>query len=457
MGSASGEEARHPYLRRPHRTFVGLSVPVLVSLIAEPVTGLVDTAFVKELGAMPQAALGVATTLLSGIIWIFAFLGVSSQTGVAAAEGAGDSRRSGEIAGLACGVSFLLGLVVAAAFWPLVSTASALMGSEGALIEASAVYLRIRLVAVPAVLVTTTCFGTLRGLQDMRTPLFVAVAVNVLNVGLDALLIFGAGPFPALGLAGAAWASAVSQCLGAVWAILAVTRRTRMRLRATRRRLAALFVIGRNMFLRTGALTLFLVLATRAATELGEQTGAAHQAIRQVWILTAFVLDAFAAAAQSLVAYFVGAGSKASARHVARTATLWSVATGIATAILMMPALGLVQLWLVPEDARGLVPTAWLLCALSQPLNALAFITDGIHWGTGDYAFLRNEVFVATAIGALGLIALEQTGQSSLEGIWAMTAIWAGCRGLLGVLRVWPGIGAAPLRKASLVPPGSES
>ena len=55
----------HPFLVRPHRTLLGLMLPVLLSLVAEPLTGLVDTAFIARLGAAPLAALGVGTMALS--------------------------------------------------------------------------------------------------------------------------------------------------------------------------------------------------------------------------------------------------------------------------------------------------------------------------------------------------------------------------------------------------------
>ena len=71
---------RHPFLTSPNRTLISLSIPVLLSLVAEPLTGLVDTAFISRLGSEPMAALGVGTTILSGIFWIFNFLGIGTQT-----------------------------------------------------------------------------------------------------------------------------------------------------------------------------------------------------------------------------------------------------------------------------------------------------------------------------------------------------------------------------------------
>ena len=96
------------------------------------------------------------------------------------------------------------------------------MSTDAGIRRGAVVYLQIRLLSAPAVLLTVAAFGALRGLQDMRTPLWIAVATNALNVALDPLLIFGLGPLPALGIAGAAWATVIAQWLGAAAAVRAV-------------------------------------------------------------------------------------------------------------------------------------------------------------------------------------------------------------------------------------------
>jgi MATE family multidrug resistance protein len=100
---------------------------------------------------------------------------------------------------------------------------------------------------------------------------------------------------------------------------------------------------------------------------------------------------------------------------------------------------------LVPESARGIFPGAWRALALAQPLNALSFVTDGIHWGTRDYRYLRNAMFVATALGTALLFALPVRGADSLLLVWLITALWIVVRATFGVGRVWPGWGRAPL------------
>ncbi len=431
----------HPFTRRPHRTLIGLSAPVLFSLVAEPVTGLVDTAFVARLGATPLAALGVGTMVLSSVFWIFNFLGVGTQTEVAQAHGRGDTTHARRMNGLALALAAVFGGMLLLAGYPLSGAAATVMGAAGDLHEAAVTYIRLRWFGAPAVLLTLASFGTLRGLQDMRTPLYVAVTVNALNIALDALLIFGAGPVPPLGIAGAAAASVVSQWIGAAWAVGTVLRRLGRPARLPMGEALRLLRIGSDLFVRTGLLTLFLVLTTRTATRIGAEGGAAHQAIRQVWMFTALFLDAFAVTGQSLVGFFIGAGDLAQARRVARVVCGWSLGTGIALGLAMWLAEGPVIRLLVPAEAVAVFVPAWHLAALSQPLNALSFATDGLHWGTGDFRYLRNAMIAATTLGTIGIFLIDVRHPQALALVWAVTLGWIAVRAAFGVARIWPGVG----------------
>jgi len=440
MSAASDSAAdRHAFVTRPHRTMLVLAVPMIGSLIAEPVTGLVDSVLIARLGASPLAAMGVAVPLLSALLFAFNFLGIGTQTLVAQALGEHSPERAGEATGLAMALGLLFGLALAAVGMLLAEPTSAWMGAEGATHDGAVVYLRIRLLGAPAVLLTMVAFGALRGVQDVRTPLWIAVATNAVNLVLDIVLIFG------LELAGAAWASTIAQWLGAAIALLAVSRRLGLTRRIDWRGAGRLLVVGGNLFLRSALLLVFVTLAGRAATRIGTEAGAAHTLIRSVWMLTAFLLDAYAIVAQSLVGFFVGAQRTPLARRVASVCIEWSVATGIIAGAAMLAGTP----WLLaalPEGARPLATGAWTIAALSQPLTAVSFGTDGIHWGTADYRFLRNAMLLSTGVGAALLFALDAFGLTTLEWIWGITTLWVVLRAAAGVLRVWPGIGHAQLR-----------
>lgn len=449
MPAARSDPAAHPFVAAPHRTLVALSLPVLVSLIAEPLTGLADTAFVSRLGAAPLAALGVGTVILSSVFWIFNFLGIGTQTEVARTTGAGEPGRAREVTGLGLLLALGFGGVMLAAGVPLAGRAAALMGAEGVVHDGARLYLAIRLVGTPALLMMTVSFGALRGLQDMKTPLWIAVGINAANILLDAVFIFGLGPIPALGIAGAAWATVASHWMGGLLALAAVRRKLGFPDRLHARDARLLLVVGRDLFLRTGLLTTYLLLTTRAATRIGAEAGAAHQAIRQVWLLAALILDAFAATAQSLVGYFLGARRVDLARRVAGVSCAWSLGTGLLIAAAMLAGQGAVARIFVPEQAAGIFGAAWIAAAVFQPLNALSFATDGIHWGASDYRYLRNAMAAATLTGAAALHAVDEARPGALTMVWVVTGVWIAIRMVLGMARIWPGLGDAPLRAGS--------
>lgn len=425
----------------PHRTLVGLSLPVMVSLIVEPLAGVVDTAFVERLGAEHAAGLGAATAVLSSVLWVFNFLGVGTQTQVAYSVGTRDPHLARRMVGLAIALSCLLGIGVAALLWWSATPLVRWMSPDALVQHSAIVYLRIRLFGAPAGLVLLSCFGALRGRTDMGVPLRIAFGISVANVLLDLLLIFGAGPVPALGIAGAAWATTLSQLGGALVALYAVARSVGVDWPRGLHGAGKLLLVGRDMVLRTGALLFFMLITTKAALRLGIAEGAAHQAIRQVWMLTAFALDAFAASSQSLVGTFMGAGRMDGARRVASVACTWGLGAGIALCALLVAGENTVAAVMVPMSSRTAFHAAWFVCALAQPLNALAFVTDGIHMGTADFAYLRNAMLASTALGVVALASIGPSG--GLDDVWWATGVWIALRALLGTIRIWPGVGRA--------------
>ena len=439
----------HPFLKQPHRTLISLSIPVLLSLTAEPITALVDTAFISTLGVVPLAALGVGATALSSLFWMFNFLGVSTQTEIAQAFGKGETHQAGKTFSLALLVAAFFGLLLIAAIYPGANWLAGILGAADGVRSNAVTYMQIRLFGAPAVLLTLVAFGALRGQQDMRTPLWIALGVNGLNILLDWLLIFGNGPFPVMGVAGSALASTISQWLGALVVIYLTARKIGFSLKVEVREATRLLKVGGDLFIRTGMLNLFLAYTTRVANGLGADSGAAHQVIRQMWVFTALALDAFAATVQSLVGYFIGQESISDAKHVVRVALIWSTGTGLVLGALMWGGRNLVADWLVPAASLSVFFASWGISSISQPFNSLAFLTDGVHWGTGDYRYLRNAMLISSAAAIISTWFLEQSEADSLFWIWVLIGIWIFLRGSFGLLRIWPGIGKSPFKNGS--------
>ena len=437
---------KHPFVLRPHRTFTVLSLPVMASLVVEPFASLVDTAFVERLGAASAAGLGAATALLSGVLWIFNFLGVGTQTEVAQAVGAGKAHRVGSVASLGLLLAVLLGLGLTLITWPGVERFSVWMSADSVVQRDTQIYLHIRLLGVVPSLVVTAAFGVLRGLQAMRTSLWIAGGMSLVNIILDPILIFGAGSIPALGIAGAAWATVLRQVLGMGWALWVVAKHATLSGEFAWQRTRRFFLIGRDLALRTGFAQLFMLASTWTALQISVEAGAAQQALRQLWMFLAFLLDAYAVTAQSLIGYFLGATRIDLARQAARIACRWALGTGGVLFLALLLGERLLAFLLVPPSAQALFLTGLLICAVTQPLNALSFVTDGIHWGTGDYAYLRNAMIAATGTGGMVLLFIDPTHTQAFAQVWLAMAVWIIIRATFGLLRVWPGIGKAVLR-----------
>lgn len=445
MSSNSRAQA---YLRAPYKTFLALAFPALFSLVAEPLTALADTAFIARLGTEPLAALGIGTMLLSCAFWVFSFLGVGTQTELANALGRDDKRKAARICGAALVLAISLGLVTALLSVCVLSYVVELMGASGSVHALAEEYILYRLIGAPAMLVTITCFGALRGLQDMRTPLYIAAGMNGLNILFDWMFIFGIGPLPPLGVGGAAMATSFSQWVGAVWGLYLVVRQLGISTTIQAADIRRLLRIGGDVFVRTGVVMLFLTLSTRAATQAGAEFGAAHQAIRQFFIFGALFLDANALTGQSLIGFFFGRQEVLHAVHVAKTTIIASLVTGVAMTLVMLLGQQQIVWLLVPSSAVVAFSPAWIAAAWMQPLNALASATDGIHWGTGDFRFLRNIMIISVAGGGLALFCVGFFAlMPPLVWIWLATGVWLCIRVSLGLLRIWPGIWMAPLRK----------
>jgi MATE family multidrug resistance protein len=403
---------------------------------------LVDTAFIARVGTAELAGLGAGTAAISAALWVFNFLGIGTQTEVSKSLGAENYSRAGQIVSSAFCIATVLGLILATSLLPLCVSIASAMGTEGKAQQSASDYLYLRLLGAPAVLLMAAGFGALRGLQKPSVPLRIALFVNFINLILDPLLIFGFGPIPSQGVSGAALASTVSQWLGAFATLVATRQNLVLTATPSLSHIRALLKIGFDVTARSGALLLFLLLATRAANRLGNETGAAHQAIRSIWMFSAFLLDAYSHAAQALIGFFLGRREIRAARQVVKVACIWAASTGI----VMCGAFILSQdtfIWLfVSKEAENAFRSAWILASLQMPVNALVFATDGIHWGSGDYAYLRTGMLVALMAGGL---AIHLFGGISLLAIWWITGGWTVIRAAFGLFRIWPGSSDGPL------------
>jgi putative MATE family efflux protein len=402
-------------LRSPYdREILGLALPALGSLAAEPLYVLVDTAIVGHLGRSQLAALGIAATVLGGLFAIFNFLQYGTTAQVARAEGAGELRTASRLGAQALWLSAAVGVAVAALVSALASPIVELMGGEGTTADYATSYLRIAALGLPAAFVALGGQGYLRGVADLRTPLVILIAGNVANAILEVVFVYGFG----WGIEGSAWGTVVAQSAMGVAFVVVIVRRVSAELRPRLALARRILSLGKFILLRTAALMSAFVLAGAVAARFGDASLAAHQVAFQLWVFIALVLDSIAIAGQIIVGRRLGAGD-ADGAYDASVRMIWlSVAAGAAFAAGLLVLAGVLPR-IFTGDASVLDACAllWPLLALMQPLNGAVFALDGILIGASDGRFIALSMVFAFACCATVLLA-------ALVGDWGIRGVW---------------------------------
>lgn len=377
-----------------------LAIPAFGALAAEPLYVLADTAIVGHLGRHQLGGLGVAGTVLNAVFGIFNFLAYGTTAAVARRVGAGERRAAVEqgLAGLWLAVGLGLALMLAglALAIPIIDA----IGASDAVRSDALTYLRISLLGAPFVLVALAATGYLRGTQDTRTPLVIAVVANVVNLLLELVLVY---PLH-LGIAGSAWGTVVAQIGAAAWYLTIVGREARAEHASVRphaptiRRTA---VVGAHLVVRTGSLLLAFLVSGSIAARLGNRTVpvAAHQIAWQLWFFLALSLDAIAIAAQAIVGRALGAGDEVAARAATRRMLLWGWWAGVAFGAAVIAARPwLAAIFTGDHAVRHATTTVLWVVGAMQPVAALVFVLDGILIGAGDSRYLAKAMAGTTAV-----------------------------------------------------------
>ncbi|GHF42994.1 MATE family efflux transporter [Streptomyces mashuensis] len=412
-------------IRRHDREIVALAVPAFGALVAEPLFVMADSAIVGHLGTRQLAGLGVAAALLTTAAGVFVFLAYATTAAVARRIGAGDRRAAIRQGMDGIWLGALLGAAVAAAVLVAAPALIRLFGASPTAAPYGTTYLRISALGIPAMLVVLAATGVLRGLQDTRTPLYVAVGGFALNTALNVALVYGAG----LGIAGSAWGTVIAQCaMAAVYLAVVVrgARRHGASLRPDAAGIRACAQAGAPLLVRTLSLRAVLMIATAVAARLGDDEIAAHQIVLSLWNLLAFALDAIAIAGQAIIGRYLGAGDSDGAKAVCRRMVQWGVVSGVvlgALVVLSRPVF--VPLFTSDPGVRGTLLPALLVVAVGQPVAGAVFVLDGVLMGAGDGPYLARAMLLVLAVFTPAALLVPVVGGGLTTLWWAMTVMMA--------------------------------
>lgn len=412
---------------RPHREILRLAVPAFLTLVAEPLFLLADSAIIGHLGTAPLAGLGVASAALLTAANVFVFLAYGTTSLVARQLGAGRPR-----AALSAGLdgtwlAILLGAVTAVLTAVLARPVCELFGASAEALDHATIYLRVSALGLPAMLVVLATSGILRGFQDTRTPLAAATLGFSANIGLNWLLVY---PLD-LGIAGSAWGTVIAQTgmgLGLLVIVVRRARRAGASLRPHPVRVLAAAIEGLPLLVRTLALRAAFLLTTWVAAGLGDTPLAAHQVALTVFGFLAFALDALAIAGQALTGRSLGAGDVESTKSATRIMLWWGWWAGIALGAMVFAAHQILPvLFTSDQGVRDALAAALLVVALGQPVAGLVFVLDGVLIGAGDgVALAMIQVVVLIAYLPVLMIMRESVPDGAVPALqllwWSFTA-----------------------------------
>ncbi|MET9376189.1 MATE family efflux transporter [Streptomyces sp. NPDC002992] len=412
--------------RRQHdREIISLALPAFGALVAEPLFLMVDSAIVGHLGTPQLAGLAIAAALLTTAVSVFVFLAYATTAAVARRVGAGDLQSAIRQGMDGIWLALLLGGAVVALTLPTAPWLVDVFGASDTAAPYAITYLRISSLGIPAMLVVLAATGVLRGLQDTRTPLYVAIGGFAANAFLNVGLVYGAG----MGIAGSAWGTVIAQCgMAAAYLVVVVrgARRHGASLRPDAAGIRASAQAGVPLLVRTLSLRAVLMIATAVAARLGDAEVAAHQIILSLWTLMAFALDAIAIAGQAIIGRYLGADDTEGARQVCRRMVQWGMVSGIVLGALIVVARPLfIPLFTSDTTVQDTLLPALLVVAVSQPISGVVFVLDGVLMGAGDGPYLAWAMLLTLAVFAPVALLVPALGGGLTALWWAMTLMMA--------------------------------
>lgn len=464
-----------------------IALPAALALTADPIASLIDTAFVGQIGPVELAAVGVSIALFNQVSRIAIFPLVSVTTSFVAEEdtvakvcpevqdgenletGLADSTENKKLipltqkdtlestynsqslgnslevakseaqkrhipsASSALFIGAILGLVQAAF---LISAAKPLLNfmgvkSDSPMLKPAVQYLTLRSLGAPAVLLSLAMQGVFRGFKDTKTPLFATVVGDLANIILDPIFMFVFH----LGIKGAAIAHVLSQYLISLilfWRLMELVDLLPPSIKHLQ--FSRFLKNGFLLLMRVTAVTFCVTLSASLAARLGPTSMAAFQVCLQVWLATSLLADGLAVAGQAILATAFAKKDYSCARATASRVLQLGLALGLVLAAILGTGLRFgARLFTKDSDVLRLISVGIPFVAGTQPINALAFVFDGVNFGASDFAYSAYSMVSVAMFSILFLLILSS--HSGFVGIWIALTIYMSLRAFAGFWR----------------------
>ncbi len=409
-----------------------LAIPSILAGIIEPVISITDTAIIGHIKEFPTeslAAVGIVGSFMSALFWILGQTKNAVSTIISQKVGASKLQKIYTLVPQILGLNVIFGLFLVFVTYFLAEDIFRLYSAKDKILELSIEYYKIRAFGLIFTLITFTLFGIFRGLQNTFWAMMISLTGGLINIVLDFVLVYGIDGFVSpMGIKGAAWASLIAQFTMMLLAISFYAKKTPFGFRIYfdfHPEIPRFFLLTYNLIIRTIALNFAIYLSNRFATSYGKEYIAAHVIATNIWLFTAFFIDGYADAGNSLAGKLSGAKDFANLKKLAHKLIRYGfwVASGLTLVFLVFkPYLGK-MFTSDPIVLQRFYEIYWLLILILYS-ESIAFIFDGIFKGLGWVKFLRNMQLVTTLFVFIPSLLLMDYLGLKLWGIWVTYNIW---------------------------------
>ncbi len=427
-----------------HGRVLKIAVPIVLSNATVPILGIVDTGVVGQMGeAAPIGAVGIGAIILSAIYWIFGFLRMGTVGLTSQAIGAGDQAEADALLTRALMIGTAGGVFVILLQIPIFA-GSFLIAPASAEVESLARdYMTIRVWSAPAAIALYGITGWLIARERTTQVLILQVWMNGVNIVLDLWFVLGLG----WGVEGVAIATFIAEwtALGlGLWFCREPFRRPDWRNwdrvfdRVKLRRMAT---VNGDILIRSVLLQAIFVSFLFLGSDFGDVPLAANQVLLQFLHVTAYAMDGFAFAAETLVGQAMGARARAALRRSAILTSLWGLATVTVLAIIFaLAGPALIDLMTTAPEVRAEARDYLIYMVLAPLLGVAAWMFDGIFIGATRTRDMRNMMAISALVYAGAVALLIPAVQN--HGLWLALLISFAVRGATLAIR-YPRLEAA--------------
>lgn len=449
--------ARQSCVQNVQLDLIMLSLPAIAGQAIEPMAQLMETAYIGRVGPLELASAGVSTSIFNILSKVFNIPLLSVATSFVA-EDISRSSSKDSTSDISCPNVSYNGCDESTdrKLLPSVSTALVLALAIG-ILEALAMYfgsglfldimgissassmripaqrfLSLRAIGAPAVVVSLAIQGIFRGFKDTRTPVFCLGLGNFSAVFMFPILMY----YFKLGVTGAAISTVGSQYMVTVLMIWYLNKRTILSVPNMKNlHFGDYLRSGGYLLGRTLAAVMTITLSTSMAARQGALAMAGHQICLQVWLSVSMLADAQAASGQALIASSFAKGDYNTVKEITHFALKTGLFTGVSLAVILGASFGyLATLFTSDTQVLGIVRSGLLFVSASQPITAVAYIFDGLHYGVSDFSYAAYSMMAVGAISSVFLLYAPRV--FGLSGVWCGLTLFMSLRVVAGYFRL---------------------